>query len=62
MVWPGEAWVLPGLLAKNTLCMNECLSGFKPRYLEGNSSGAHLNSVPTAKPNYGTDDDDDLCS
>lgn len=35
MVGAGEGWALPGLLAQDTLCINEHLFGSQVRYMKG---------------------------
>lgn len=38
--------------------MDECLSGFQPRYVDGNWSGFQLRSNPTITLGHGTDNDE----
>lgn len=53
VVWPGEGWALTDH-AQNALHVNEHVSGFKPRSVDGT---AQVHSDLTTTPSHGMDGD-----
>lgn len=53
--WPEYGWALPGLLAQDTICMNDYISGSQPR-IRKELVNAHLYKDPTTTPDHGSDD------
>lgn len=55
MIWPGEGWPLPGLLAQDILNLNEYFFSFQPKYVKG--TGQVLRN-PTTTLGHAVDDEE----